>query len=46
VLTARLSLSDGRLQCEDCGMWIREKRLIEEREEEPPEEELDSPGQI
>ena len=31
----------GWLQCDACGMWIREKRTIEEREDEPPEEELD-----
>ena len=31
----------GWLQCEACGMWLRERRIIEEQEEEPREEELD-----
>jgi hypothetical protein len=30
----------GWLQCGACGMWILEKRTIEEREDEPPESEL------
>jgi hypothetical protein len=37
---ARLIRDDGWIQCEACGMWLREKRTIEEREDEPPEEEL------
>jgi hypothetical protein len=31
----------GWIQCPACGLWLREKRSIEEREDEPPEEELD-----
>jgi hypothetical protein len=29
------------VQCKWCRMWLREKRIIEEREDEPPLEELD-----
>jgi hypothetical protein len=29
------------VQCKWCGMWLREKRTVEEREDEPPLEELD-----
>jgi hypothetical protein len=32
----------GWAQCDACGMWLREKRTLEEREDEPPEDELDS----
>jgi hypothetical protein len=32
----------GWSQCDACGMWLREKRTVEEREDEPPEDELDS----
>jgi hypothetical protein len=31
----------GWMQCTACGMWLRETRTIEERESEPPEDELD-----
>ena len=31
----------GWLQCGACGMWLRETRIVEEREDEPPTEELD-----
>lgn len=31
----------GWLQCGACGMWVREKRTVEEREDAPPENELD-----
>jgi hypothetical protein len=31
----------GWNQCEACGIWLRETRKIEEREEKPAEEELD-----
>jgi hypothetical protein len=33
------SLAGGWMPCEACGMWLREKRILEEREDEPPEEE-------
>ena len=33
----------GWTQCPACGMWLREKVIIEERLDEPPEDELD-PG--
>ena len=35
----------GWSQCGACGMWLREKRTVEEREDEPPEAELDPPEQ-
>lgn len=38
---ARFVRDDGWIQCEACKMWLREKRTIEEREDEPPEDELD-----
>ncbi len=28
-------------QCQWCGTWVREVRTIQEREEDPPEEDLD-----
>jgi hypothetical protein len=31
----------GWRQCTSCGMWVREKYVIEEREDEPPSEEID-----
>ncbi len=34
---------EGWSQRKACGMWLREKRTLEEREDEPPEDELD-PG--
>ena len=30
----------GWAQCDACGMWLREKRTLEEREDEPSEDEL------
>jgi hypothetical protein len=36
------ALGRGWSQCHWCGMWVREVCTIEEREEEPPEDELDS----
>jgi hypothetical protein len=33
-------------QCKWCGTWLREVRRIEEREDDPPEEELDVRIQI
>jgi hypothetical protein len=32
---------EGWTQCKWCKTWLREVRKIEEREDEPPEEELD-----
>ena len=31
----------GWNKCSFCGMWMREVRHIEEREDEPPEDEID-----
>jgi hypothetical protein len=31
----------GWSQCDACKLWLREIRTIEEREDEPPEDELD-----
>ena len=31
----------GWVPCEYCGMWLKEERRILEREDEPPEAELD-----
>jgi hypothetical protein len=33
----------GWSPCTACGLWLREKRTVEEREDEPPEAEMD-PG--
>jgi hypothetical protein len=39
----KVSLWDGRWsQCQYCGLWLREVKTIEEREDEPPEAELAS----
>jgi hypothetical protein len=32
---------EGWSQCKWCGTWLREVRKIEEREDEPPEKEID-----
>ena len=32
----RLVMDEGWSPCELCGLWLREKRTIEEREDEPP----------
>jgi hypothetical protein len=32
----------GWTQCEWCGMWLREKTIVEEREDDPPESERNS----
>jgi hypothetical protein len=32
---------EGWTQCKWCGTWQREVRTIEEREDEPPEDEVD-----
>lgn len=33
-------------QCKWCGMWLREVRTIEEREDEPPKDEQDPLGSL
>ena len=38
-------LREGWMQCRWCGMWLRAKQVIEEREDEPPQKELDPSGQ-
>jgi hypothetical protein len=35
------AIADGWAQCKWCGLWLREVRTIEEREDSPPVEELD-----
>jgi hypothetical protein len=37
-------LSGGWKQCKWCGMWLREVRTIEEREDEPPKDEQNPLG--
>ena len=37
-------LHEGWVQCKWCGVWLREIRTMEEREDEPPEDEK-SPAQ-
>jgi len=39
-LGAARSRSGGWAQCRSCGTWVRDLRRIDEREDEPPEEEL------
>jgi hypothetical protein len=34
-------IDHGWMQCEDCGMWLRERIVREEREDAPPEDEID-----
>jgi hypothetical protein len=34
-------MDHGWMQCEACGMWLRDRVVREEREDDPPEEELD-----
>jgi hypothetical protein len=36
---AGMSLHLGWTQCKWCGVWLREVRTIEEREDAPPEDE-------
>ena len=31
--------SEGWIQCKWCGMWLRQVRTTEEREDEPPKDE-------
>jgi hypothetical protein len=35
-----LMSSHGWTACTACGMWLREKHIVEEREDEPPEDEM------
>jgi hypothetical protein len=35
-----LAVDEKWCQCESCGMWVREVRVTEESEDEPPEEEI------
>lgn len=39
--TPLLTPGRGWIQCEKCGIWVRIVTATEEREEEPPEGELD-----
>ena len=36
-----LHAGGGWIPCKYCGMWLRERLLTDEREDEPPEEEID-----
>ena len=36
---AGITLHEGWTQCKWCGIWLREVRKIEEREDEPPRDE-------
>jgi hypothetical protein len=36
----------GWQQCKWCGTWVREVLTIEEREDEPPEEDQDPLGKL
>ena len=36
-----LMTGTGWIPCAHCGMWIREVATIEEREDEPPSDEID-----
>jgi hypothetical protein len=35
-----LSVGEKWVQCESCGVWVREVRVPEEREGDPPEEDI------
>jgi len=39
-------LGEGWSQCRWCGIWLREVRTIEEREDEPPENEQNPFGKL
>ena len=39
-------LGGGWLQCRWCGMWLREVRTIEEREDDPPEDQQSPIGKL
>ena len=34
-------ISEKWSQCQYCGLWLRAKKTIEEREDKPPDEETD-----
>jgi hypothetical protein len=34
-------LREDWMQCPHCGMWVRARRVLDEREDEPPENEID-----
>ena len=34
-------LGNDWTQCSLCGMWVRQRKVVDEREDEPPEEEID-----
>jgi hypothetical protein len=38
---ANTALGAGWVKCRWCGMWLREVKAIEEREDTPPREEQD-----
>jgi hypothetical protein len=33
-------LGDGWIQCKWCGMWLRQRKLLDEQEDEPPQSEI------
>ena len=39
-------LGEGWCQCRWCGIWLRDVYTIEEREDEPPEEEQNAFGKM
>jgi len=41
-----VSVRDKWAQCRWCGLWIRERLLLEEREDAPPEDEQSSLAKI
>ncbi len=41
-----LGIREGWSQCKWCGIWLREVRTIEEREDDPPADEQDPLGRI
>jgi hypothetical protein len=40
-MTPGRMIDHGWAQCKSCGMWLREIIVREEREDEPPEDEID-----
>jgi hypothetical protein len=38
----RMTLHQGWVQCKWCNIWLREVRTLEEREDEPPMDEINS----
>jgi len=40
------AIGDGWAQCKWCGVWTREVRTIEEREDAPPADELNPMARI